>query len=100
MASKNSPEKYSNDGALGCLSRLYWMFAGNVVILFAAVSIALSKDQSFLTVLDWVFIDIKYFKGSGPDGQPATMQDFGKYFRNVLIMSGITWGLAHFLNRL
>jgi hypothetical protein len=112
--SKQNPssQTYTNEGALGCLARLYWMFLGNVIIFFSAISIVLNKSESFLTGLDWIFasgvfsiilfryLDINYFKGARPDGQAATMADFWKYMRNVALSSMAVWGIAHLLKSL
>jgi len=109
VSKQSSSQAYSNDGALGCLARLYWMFLGNIVVFFSLILIALSKNESFLTGLDWIFcsgvfsiilfryLDINYFKGARPDGEPASMADFWRYLRNVLIVSVAAWGLAHLL---
>jgi len=104
VSKHNSSQIYKNEGAFGCLARLYWMFLGNVIVFFSAISIALSKSQSFLTGLDWVFcsgvfsiilfryLDVSYFKGTRPDGEAATMTDF--------VASVVVWGIAHLLKSL
>jgi len=109
MGGANSSQNYSNDGALAWLVRLYWMFIGNCIVMFSGISIALNKSQTFLTGLDGVYflgalglitfraVDIKLFNGNNSDGQPASMADFWKYFRNVLFFTTAIWGLAHFL---
>lgn len=109
MPASHSSQTYSNDGAMGCLARLYWMFLGNGVLLFSAASIGMSKSESFLSTPDIVFgagvvllvilrfLDIRYLKGARPDGQPASMLDFWQYVRNVSIATGTIWSLAHLI---
>jgi len=109
MPKEGTSQKYSNEGAFGCLARVYWMLLGNVVILFAAILITQNKSKSFLVEADWVFfcgvfsiilfryLDIAHFKGERAEGQMATMADFSKYLRNVLIVSAVIWSAAHAL---
>jgi hypothetical protein len=112
MSDHNSTPKYSNEGATGCLARLYWMFAGNVIVFFALVMIAMDKSASFLTPLDLLFaagvfsvlltryLDTAYFKGTDSDGNVSTMEGFRKYLRNVLLITLPLWGVAHFFKSL
>lgn len=88
METQDQAKTEYSSGA-GCLTRLYWMFAGNAAL---AVSIGLLIDRhpkspplldavcllllaSFLCVR---YIDIRYFKGeTGDNSALATMDDCG-----------------------
>jgi len=99
--------KKSGSGS-GCLLRLYWMFGGNVVLLFLAVFLV-QKHYEFPSWLDLVYliivatllavryIDISYMQGETAEGKPASASDFRMYAHILLIISSIVWALTFFL---
>lgn len=88
----------------GFLLRLYWMFLGNVVLLFLLYLIFDRKaafparfDALYLgTVASIVaarYIDIRYLKGETGDGRPATLKDWRNHATTVTVAGAIAWGL-------
>ena len=93
-------------GCLSLVARIIWLMVGNVVLLGLAVKIVLSRGFSLYDIVFWavvgaiVFIryaDIKWLKGLGADAQPATMRDWVKHARLLLIMAGGVWVIVHAL---
>lgn len=96
----------------GILARIYWMFLGNVLLLFL-LALLFTKAPSFPSLLDAAyggvvvslilvrFVDIRWLKGETGEGQPATLTHWRRY--TILLGSvGIgAWllarGLAHSL---
>jgi hypothetical protein len=89
-------------GGSGCLLRLYWLFAGNI-ILFFLIAFIIDKHFKFPSWHDlayWItittlivvrYIDIRYMLGETAEGKPAYMSDFNKYTQKLLIVSFVMW---------
>ena len=97
------PAKSEYSSGAGCLTRLYWMFAGNAAL---AISFGLLIDRHpkfpslldaaclfFLASLVFVrYIDIHYCKGeNGDNSAPATMDDWRKYSLFLTLGSVGVW---------
>ena len=97
------PAKTEYTSGAGCLTRLYWMFAGNAAL---AISFGMLIDRHpkfpslfdaacllFLASLVYVrYIDIRHFKGeNGANTAPATMDDWKKYALFLTLGSVGVW---------
>ena len=99
-----NPETKPASGG-GCLLRLYWMFLGNVVLLFLFAFI-LKKHFTFPSLLDagyWATVisliaarhfDIRYMKGETAEGKPASPNDFRRYSIMLFIVSVLIWSIG------
>lgn len=85
----------------GCLVRLFWMLAGNAILVVIAAKMAtaggisLPIDVGFwLTVLLIVaarFVDIRYFEGRDEFGNAATMRDWRRHAIWVVSIATLIW---------
>lgn len=97
------PAKTEYSSGAGCLTRLYWMFAGNAAL---AISFGLLIDRhpKFPSLLDAAcllflaslvavrFIDIRCYDGeNGANSAPATMADWRKYSLFLSLGSIAAW---------
>jgi hypothetical protein len=101
---KELPER-SKEG-LGCLpavTRLFWIFAGTITLIYCFVYIILRKATLavyliyILTTISLVvvrFIDIKFLKGEKMNGEPASLSHWRRYALLLLICSGIMFFIA------
>lgn len=100
---EQDPEKTEYSSGSGCLTRLYWMFAGNA-LLFFAFAYLIQKHPKFPSLLDAAclfataslvfvrYIDIRHFKGENSDSSaPATMDDWRKYSLFIVLGSAGAW---------
>jgi hypothetical protein len=99
----NSPEP-EQSGCLSTIARIIWIMVGNFGLLVLMVLIIQRKAFSALDAAFWAVVgallfiryaDIKWLKGQGPDAQPATMKDWGRYARLLFILAGGVWALSH-----
>ena len=87
----------------GCLTRLYWMFAGNAALAIS-FGLLIDKHPTFPSLLDAAcllilaslvyvrYIDIRHFKGeNGDNSAPATMDDWRKYSLFLVLGSVGAW---------
>lgn len=103
--------KVSTSG-IGVLARLYWMFLGNMFLLFLLAFIFQKhpKLPSLLDALYFVvvaslicvrYIDIRFLNGETGEGNPATMADWRQYAMIVAPVGVGVWlssrVLIHFL---
>ena len=92
----------------GCLVRLFWMGAGNLILALAAIAIAQNHFGPFVLtwtdVLFWLtaaalpivrYVDIRLLDGATADNQPATMSHWRRYTVTVLAASLVLWVGAH-----
>ena len=96
--SQEDPSANEYSSGAGCLTRLYWMFAGNAFLAMLLIWLALNRPKVpalqdagyFLTLASLVavrYIDIRHFKGeTGTGGIPSTLADWRKYSR--LLVTG------------
>ena len=93
-------------GCLSTIARVMWILVGNFALLILMVLIVQKGTLSFLDIVFWAVVatilfiryaDIKWLKGIGPDLQPATMKDWGRHARLLIIIAGVAWVVAHAL---
>lgn len=95
-AMQDQPVRDHDSGA-GCLTRLYWMFLGNalLVILFGLLLQNRPKGPSLLdagclivvaSLLFVRYIDIRHFNGQTGEGEPATLAHWRRY--SAVLVSG------------
>ncbi|MBI5440817.1 MAG: hypothetical protein HY900_06360 [Deltaproteobacteria bacterium] len=96
------------DSFSGCLARLFWMAAGNVLLFFLAAGI-FSKSPGALSGLDlgyWLVVaaslavryaDIRYLGGRTANGVSATLRDWGRYAAILVGVALVVWGAAHLM---
>jgi len=79
---------------------------GNFALVVILGLIILRKSFSYLDAIFWAVVgvlmfvryaDIKWLKGQGADTQPATMKDWSKYARLLVLIAGGAWAVAHAL---
>jgi hypothetical protein len=92
--------------ALGVLARLWWMAAGNFLLVFPIIFIV-QDGGGFLQTADWVFwitlaslvlvryADIRFLGGCTGAGEPASMVHWVKYAALLSAISIALWVLAH-----
>ena len=107
MPDGKSDSPVPKTSGLGCLLRLMWMLAGNVVLFLSAVWISQNAAKSFVTAVDGVYaaslfavvlsryLDIRYFNGTTGTGEPATMRDWRRFAILVVALGLAAWGVAH-----
>jgi hypothetical protein len=100
------PPEAEQAGCLSTIARVIWIMVGNFALLILMVLIVQKGKFSFLDFVFWAVVaavlfvryaDIKWLKGLGPDAQPATMKDWGRYARLLFVIAGGVWAIAHAL---
>jgi len=98
------PPEAEQAGCLSTIARIVWIMVGNFALIIMLGLTVLRKSFSHLDVIYWAIVaallfiryaDIKWLKGQGPDAQPATMKDWGRYARLLLMVSGGAWAVVH-----
>jgi len=92
-------------GPLGCLVRLFWMAAGNLVLVLCLVSIVQAADGLrtadliyWLTVAGLLAVrwtDIRWLGGTTADGQPASMAHWRRYAILLAGLAAAAWLAVH-----
>ena len=112
MTDQNKTLQKHSEEQLGCLSvlpRLYWLAAGNVIVLFSSVYIALRKATlavyliyilGTICLIGARFIDIKYFKGEKLNGERASLNHWLRYTLGLLVFVGLLLIVARLLAKL
>jgi len=102
----SQPQRPAQAGCLGIIARLIWIAAGNFVLLISLAFIVQKRTFSSLDIVYWAVVaallfiryaDIRWLHGTGDDSGPATMRDWVKYARLLVIISGCGWAVVHFL---
>lgn len=94
----------------GFFVRLYWIFAGNILLFFLLVFIV-EKHPKFPSLLDATYglavaslilaryVDIRFLNGTTGDEEPATMTHWRRY-ATLMGSAGVgAWILAHLIVR-
>ena len=101
-------DRDSQEGASGCLLRVYWMVIGHALV--AAMAYRIAQADGLLTAADlffWLFVtsligvryvDINRFGGRTAEGRPATMRHWQRYSLLVLGVDAIVWMVSHCVN--
>jgi hypothetical protein len=96
------------NSSVGCLVRLFWMGAGNI-ILFLCVTyvfhnrvrgLALVDLAYWLTVVAMVtvrWVDIHSYHGDTVTGEPATLSHWRRYALCLVAGALVVWGIVHLL---
>ncbi|MEN6557521.1 MAG: hypothetical protein ABFC54_05000, partial [Thermoguttaceae bacterium] len=94
----------------GCLTRLFWMGIGNLMLVLVAVNIVQRRAGFAFSGLDVLFwgtvvallavrwVDIQFLQGQTADSRPATMADWRRYGLLVSSVSLIVWIVAHWMS--
>jgi hypothetical protein len=109
MDAAGKPQK-STDSIAGFLLRLYWLFAGNAVLIIGALGIALNKYYNsiainciyfavLLTIIFARYFDIKRYNGTTTEGEPATLNTWKLYSLKAVLAFLIVWAAAQALGR-
>lgn len=107
--SDHDPAVNEESNGAGCLTRIYWMFAGNALLAMLLVWLIFNhpkfpslQDAGYvLTLASLVavrYIDIRHFKGeNGAGGTRCTLADWQKY--SLFLVSGgvAAWLAVRFL---
>jgi hypothetical protein len=98
-------EAQGRQQATGCLFRVYWMLAGNLLIaLFAFTITQRGGALSAVDVVYWLggasviaarYVDIRFLAGATADNQPATLRHWQRHAVAVLGAAGGLWLIAH-----
>jgi|GEM_PF-625860 len=98
------PPQAEQSGCLSTIARVIWIMVGNFALLILMVLVAQKRAFSILDIVFWLVVavllfiryaDIKWLKGLGPDAQPATMKDWGRYARLLSVLAGGGWAVVH-----
>ena len=101
--SQEDPSANEYSSGAGCLTRIYWMFAGNALLAMFLIWLVLNRPKIpslqdagyFLTLASLVavrYIDIRHFKGeTGAGGIPSTLADWRKYSRLLVTGCVAAW---------
>ena len=98
------PPQAEQAGCLSTIARIIWIMVGNFALIIMLGLIVLRKSFSHLDAIYWAVVaallftryaDIKWLKGQGADAQPATMNDWGRYARLLLVLAGGVWVVVH-----
>lgn len=90
----------------GCLSRLFWMAAGNIALVIAALAIYKSAGWSIADLAFWLivglliggrYIDIVRYQGMTVHGEPATTAHLKRYALLLLAVAAAVWAVARAL---
>ena len=94
--------------APGCLVRLFWMGAGNI-ILFLCLTYIFHNRVCGLVLVDlgyWLtvvamivvrWVDIRFYHGDTATGEPATLFLWRKYSVRLVIIALVAWIVIHLL---
>jgi len=94
--------------APGCLVRLFWMGAGNI-ILFICLTYIFHNRVRGLTLVDICYgltvvamvavrwVDIRCYHGETSAGEPATLAHWQKYSVRLVIVALFAWIVIHLL---
>ncbi|MCK6470960.1 MAG: hypothetical protein L6R28_04365 [Planctomycetes bacterium] len=92
MPDGKTPEK---TGGAGCLARIYWMFLGNAVPLFAAILLATEEgDVLAMSIIFWGgiaalllvrLVDVRMLNGQTGDGKPADLGHWTRYAAGIVL---------------
>ncbi len=97
------PPEPEQAGCLSTIARIIWIMAGNFALIVILGLIAMRKSFSHLDAIYWLIVaallfiryaDIRWLKGQGSDAQRATMRDWVRYARLLLILAGGAWVAA------
>jgi hypothetical protein len=100
------PPEAEPAGCLSTLARIIWIMVGNFALLVLLVLIVQRRSFTYIDLIFWAVVaavlfiryaDIKWLEGLGADAQPATMKDWTKYARLLIIVAGGAWVVAHAL---
>lgn len=89
----------------GCLLRLFWFFAGNMLLAFLGIQLFFRKSPSLsrldlyfwlvmLSILAARYADVRYCEGATTDGQQATLQDWKQHAVTLIFCATLAWGLS------
>lgn len=96
----------SESSFAGVVLRLFWFFAGNLILCITGLKISQTASSGFLDILYWTtaaamiaarFVDIRFYAGQTAEGGPATLGDWRRY---SLGLGGIAlgfWLIMHWL---
>ena len=96
------------NSSAGCLIRLFWMGAGNVILFLCltciihthACTLVLVDLYYWLTVVAMVavrWVDIHSYHGDTVTGEPATLAHWRKYAVRLVVGAMIVWIIIHLL---
>ena len=99
-------EEQKYDPPAGCLLRIFWMMIGNVILLSCAYGIAQHHSSMFSiadafylaavgALLAARFVDIRDFRGTTAEGDPATMAHWRRYATVLGVVSTGLWIAVH-----
>ncbi|MCE5229246.1 hypothetical protein LLG95_06575 [bacterium] len=91
----------------GCLTRLYWMVGGVIILIFLGYSIVAQGSPSIYDAMYWIvvlslvlvrFADIQFMHGQTAEGKPATMSDWRRYVLGLASGALGVWLVLHGIN--
>ena len=95
----------SKPSLVGAAARLYWMLAGNAALYLTALAIAQQgresawiADAAFWGIVGSLalvrYADIARLGGATASGEPASLVDWRRYVRRLLVLSFAGWIIA------
>lgn len=106
MSTRSDQTVEGQGGLVGILLRLFWVAAGNLVLVMSSVSILQHKGTAFRVadVVFWItvpalvlarYLDIRLCDGQTAMGAPATMTHWRRYSLMLVVICAAAWGLCH-----
>ena len=112
MSDRRNPREVNSDGAISSLGVLFARFfgalLGPMVLVLTTMSIV-NSGSGWFTKLDALFaclvvltvasrwVEQRSGSATTAKGEPATMQDFRRYVRSVLLIATLVWVAANLL---
>jgi hypothetical protein len=112
MSDRRNPREVNSDGAISSLGVLFARFFGALLgpmfLVLTTMSIV-NSGSGWFTKLDALFaclvvltvasrwVEQRSGSATTAKGEPATMQDFRRYVRSVLLIATLVWVAANLL---
>lgn len=96
------------NSSAGCLIRLFWMGAGNIILFLCVTYIFHNRVRGlelvdlgyWLTVVAMVaarWVDIRSYNGDTVTGEPATLSHWRRYAVRLVAGALVAWLVVHLL---
>lgn len=95
----------------GCITRLFWMVGGIIILVFLSRTIITHRSLSVSDLGYWFvisalvlsrYVDIRYLRGQTAEGEPATLAHWKRYTLGLIPIALAAWlalhGVGFFLN--
>jgi hypothetical protein len=106
MPELNDQTSSAQGQGIGCLVRMFWMVAGNLLLLICAKAVLDRRGHGVgpADLVFWVlvavligvrYLDVKKLNGETVSGKPATLVHWRRYALFLFLFAILLWGSAH-----